>query len=203
MKTLVFFGDSNTYGYDPSTGRGSGGRYPVDVRWTELVKKELKNSVEIFSEGRVRRCIPSMKFEYKEFMDIIEGYDHIDYFVIMLGTNDFLSQPHPDTCKVGQRMSSFLEKINLLDIFISWNTKFIVLAPPYMDFHGDRFYESYGTANGSLSMSLKKAAEMQHAGFIDSGPWNPECCDDHIHLSAFGHRIFAENLIKEIKALII
>ncbi len=201
MKNLVFYGDSNTYGYDPSTGRGSGGRYPEEIRWTELVKKELKDSYEIFVEGKVGRCIPTMKFEYEEFMKIIEGYDHIDYLVIMLGTNDCLSMPHPDTGKVGQRMSSFLGRLNLLDRFMSWKTKFIVLAPPYMDFHGDRFYEGYGTASGSLSLSLKKAAEEQHAGFIDSGPWNPECCDDHVHLSACGHRIFAENLIKEIKSL--
>lgn len=201
MKTLIFYGDSNTYGYDPETGRGSGGRYPSSIRWTELVKKAFEGSLEVYEEGLVGRCIPTMKFEYEEFMSMIEKYHEIDYFFIMLGTNDCLSLPHPDTGKVGQRMSDFISRLRSLEKFNLWNTKIIILAPPYMDFQGDRFYQSYGTMDGSLSLSLKKAADEQHVYFIDSGPWKAECCNDHVHLSAAGHRVFAEKLTEQIKTL--
>ena len=198
---MIFYGDSNTYGYDPETGRGSGERYPASIRWTELVKKALESSYEVYEEGRVGRCIPTMKFEYEDFMATIEKYGQIDYFCIMLGTNDCLSLPHPDPQKVGQRMSEFIFRIKKLENFLRWQTKIMIIAPPYMDFQEDRFYKSYGTTDGSLSMSLKKAAEEQQVYFVDSGPWNTDCCNDHVHLSADGHRVFAENLINRIKSL--
>ena len=35
MKTVICFGDSNTYGYDPPVL--SGGRYGPDSRWVDLL----------------------------------------------------------------------------------------------------------------------------------------------------------------------
>lgn len=39
MRKALFFGDSNTYGYDPSGFMG--GRYPRDVRWTTILEERL------------------------------------------------------------------------------------------------------------------------------------------------------------------
>lgn len=49
MKKLIFFGDSNTYGYDP---RGFlGGRYPDEARWTTMVRGSLEKDYEVIEEG--------------------------------------------------------------------------------------------------------------------------------------------------------
>ena len=37
MKQILCFGDSNTWGYDPTNG----GRYPYDVRWTGRLQQML------------------------------------------------------------------------------------------------------------------------------------------------------------------
>ena len=37
MRTLLCYGDSNTWGYDPSTR----GRYPPHVRWTGVLATRL------------------------------------------------------------------------------------------------------------------------------------------------------------------
>ena len=40
MEKIIFYGDSNTYGYDP---RGFFGmRYPKEVRWTGIVRDRFK-----------------------------------------------------------------------------------------------------------------------------------------------------------------
>ncbi len=202
MKTLVFFGDSNTYGYDPSTGRGSGDCYPDDVRWMGLIKTQLGDIYHIYEEGKIGRCIPSMKYEFDELCDILGKYDHIDYFIIMLGTNDCLSFPHPDTEKAGTRMDFFVSWLKKQDKFITQHTKIIIMAPPYMDFTGDRFYENYSTNDGSLSKALENVSHKQDTLFIDTGAWHIPCCDDHVHLTKEGHRIFAVNLHKELEVLI-
>ncbi len=202
MKTLVFFGDSNTYGYDPSTGRGSGDCYPDSVRWIGLIKQHYRDYYHIYEEGKIGRCIPSMKYEYDELTDILSKYDNIDYFIVMLGTNDCLSFPHPDSKKAGNRMDFFVNWLKRQEQLKSFNTNIIIMAPPYMDFTGDRFYEKYSTHDGSLSRELEIVAERQNSLFIDTGLWNIPCCDDHVHLTKEGHRIFADNLIKELDKLI-
>ena len=49
MKKIVFYGDSNTYGYDPRGFMGM--RYPNEVRWTEKVRDRFKEEYNIIEEG--------------------------------------------------------------------------------------------------------------------------------------------------------
>ncbi|GMQ61530.1 SGNH/GDSL hydrolase family protein [Vallitalea maricola] len=48
MKTIVCFGDSNTYGYNPSQ---NGNRYPRNIRWTGLISEKLGSDFYIIEEG--------------------------------------------------------------------------------------------------------------------------------------------------------
>ena len=43
MKTIVCYGDSNTYGYNPENGF----RYEYEERWTTILQKELKDSATV------------------------------------------------------------------------------------------------------------------------------------------------------------
>lgn len=45
--SVLCYGDSNTYGYDPDTY----GRYPYDKRWTTLLGEMLGSRYEVISEG--------------------------------------------------------------------------------------------------------------------------------------------------------
>ena len=47
MKTIVCYGDSNTYGYNPENGF----RYEYEERWTTILQKELKDSAIVIPEG--------------------------------------------------------------------------------------------------------------------------------------------------------
>ena len=52
MKTILCFGDSNTYGYRPDTGK----RYAEDTRWTGILREKLKDrKIEVIEEGLVGR----------------------------------------------------------------------------------------------------------------------------------------------------
>lgn len=50
MKTIVCYGDSNTYGYNPENGF----RYEYEERWTTILQKELKRFCDRDS-GRIKR----------------------------------------------------------------------------------------------------------------------------------------------------
>ena len=43
MKTVVCYGDSNTYGYNPNTGS----RYDESIIWTSILQNKLKEKYTI------------------------------------------------------------------------------------------------------------------------------------------------------------
>ena len=47
MAVIVAFGDSNTWGYDPAAGV----RFPPDVRWTGVMRRELGDGHSVIEEG--------------------------------------------------------------------------------------------------------------------------------------------------------
>ena len=47
MKTVLCYGDSNTYGFNPANGL----RYPQDMRWTGKLQSLLGNDYRIIEEG--------------------------------------------------------------------------------------------------------------------------------------------------------
>ena len=47
MKTVLLFGDSNTWGYEPGTGE----RFARDVRWPGIVRAQLEPHVDVIEEG--------------------------------------------------------------------------------------------------------------------------------------------------------
>lgn len=61
MKKIVFYGDSNTYGYDP---RGFLSMlYPGEVRWTEKIRERFDGIYEIIEEGQNGRLLPTLPEE--------------------------------------------------------------------------------------------------------------------------------------------
>ena len=47
MKTILCYGDSNTWGYDPA----SKGRLGIDARWTGVLARELGTAYRVLEEG--------------------------------------------------------------------------------------------------------------------------------------------------------
>ena len=47
MKTILCYGDSNTWGYDPTTEE----RYPLEARWTSVLARELGPDYLVIPEG--------------------------------------------------------------------------------------------------------------------------------------------------------
>ena len=54
MKKCLFYGDSNTYGFDAEGGHG-GARYPENLRFTSILQEKLKAEWEFVVEAKV--CI--------------------------------------------------------------------------------------------------------------------------------------------------
>ena len=191
MKKLILFGDSNTYGYDP---RGFlGGRYPEDMIWPSLVRKELSNEFEIIEEGQNGRTLPSNSSLL--FKRLVAETSHEDYLVMMLGTNDILLVQNPSAIKPAITLEQ-----NLSYIDANCNGHFILIVPPYIsDIYPD--LKSYHECSVEMNSRFMSIAEHYNIPALDAGTWNIPMGSDGVHFSVEGHKIFAQKFLENFNKL--
>jgi lysophospholipase L1-like esterase len=90
IKTILCYGDSNTWGNAPQSVR----RYSKDVRWPGALQNFLGKEYEVISEGLCGRTFVAEdpqkphRTGITHLQMILESADPIDLVIIMLGTND-------------------------------------------------------------------------------------------------------------------
>lgn len=80
--TVICFGDSNTYGYDPRSYFG--GRYNADCRWVDILAAQTGWTIS--NMGQNGREIPSSAPTFPADTDLL---------IVMLGINDLAPGPKP------------------------------------------------------------------------------------------------------------
>jgi lysophospholipase L1-like esterase len=91
LKTIVCFGDSNTWGHIPGS---DGQRYPREVRWPARLATALADKAEVISEGLSGRnaTIESPVAEGRNglpyLVPCLRSHAPVDILVIFLGAND-------------------------------------------------------------------------------------------------------------------
>jgi lysophospholipase L1-like esterase len=98
LKTIVLFGDSNTWGYVPES---MGERFPRDVRWPTRLASALGDAVEVIAEGLNGR-MATIEHPASEgrnglpyLLPCLHSHAPVDLLVIYLGTNDVSLLPDP------------------------------------------------------------------------------------------------------------
>lgn len=176
--TILCYGDSNTYGYDP---RGPwGDRYDADTRWCTILGNRL--GCPVINCGENGRTIPQDKWELQNLWQLIQ-HKKPDLLVLLLGTNDILlGKGSPDV--IANRMECLLK--SLRQDFM--NLSICLLSPPQI-----HIPEFSATAE-ELSACYRELAQRQHISFWDSCHWDIPLAFDGIHFSEAGHLRFAERL---------
>jgi lysophospholipase L1-like esterase len=90
MRTLLCFGDSNTWGYDPASGE----RLPRELRWPVRLQRTLGGEWEVIAEGLNGRTasrddpIWEGRNGATYLLPCLRTHMPLDLVVIYLGTND-------------------------------------------------------------------------------------------------------------------
>ena len=88
MKTVICFGDTNTWGVDPKTDE----RLPFERRWTGILTQELQHEYRVLEEGQAGRTtvcddpIEKHKNGLQYLMPCFQSHAPVDLLVVMLGT---------------------------------------------------------------------------------------------------------------------
>lgn len=208
MKTLVCYGDSNTYGYNPHNSL----RYDDNILWTTILQSYLKDEYKVYNEGLNGRttAFNRVNEEYKNglltIVSDLDKYDTIDYLTIMLGTNDVSADMNLSI----EDITNGLEKLlltatNHLINKQNYLPKIMIIVPAHVspNYHGTIFewqiddttiYKSNNLAN-----SYKDLADKYGCLFLDCTNELEVSPIDCEHLTENGHKKLAELVYKAIR----
>ena len=177
MKRILCYGDSNTWGFTPATGK----RYAPDVRWPGVMQSTLGADYAVWEDP------------FAPCRNGLEGIGYgllrakpLDLVVLMLGTNDLLQGASPS--EIAARMDAFLSRL-------SPHCKNILLvAPPPMKRGSWVSNGELAAASIRLGEEYKALAQKRKIPFADTRGWNIDLTFDGVHFTEAGHHRFAEKL---------
>lgn len=194
--TIICYGDSNTYGYDPRSFMGD--RYPYEVRWTGIL--ESKAGWKIKNHGINGRCIPHNPSQLHFVCEQVKEWARETapvFLWVMLGTNDLLMEPGFTAEDTALRMKHFLERILKEPVLKSGDIRLRLITPPCMEYGAWVSEERLYRESRKLDVAYRKIAECLKIDFTGTGEWEIPLVFDGVHFSEEGHRRFAENLFEE------
>lgn len=205
MKKVFFYGDSNTYGYDPAFY--TGGRYPRRSRWTTLLAERLEGTWEVAADGMPGRMIPRAGRGADMVLDSWRAEMPVDLFAVMLGTNDLLSMRTPDASAVAAKMENLIHGAQE-----SLAAKILLIAPPQIRFtdpsctqpfvQGTQTYARQCLEQSTvLAQYYKDIAARCGVFYADASSWDLALAFDGVHLSLEANAVFARELEKVIRRL--
>ena len=194
-KTIVCYGDSNTFGADMSSPRGR-----FSMRWPLIMADELGSAYDIMEEGLNGRTAATddtmMGNDLNGLRSLPERLDAnapIYLLIIMLGTNDVKE-------KYGLSPQQITENVGLLISLAEKSTvwqddpRILLIAPTPLDEKivsasrmGLAFGEGCVEKSKALAGLYKDLAESRACYLMDASEYITVGDIDYVHLSQDGH----------------
>ena len=180
MSVIVAYGDSNTWGFDPAAGV----RFPADLRWTGVMRRELGAGFTVIEEGLNGRT--------SVFDDPIEPYRNgltylppclmshapLDLVIISLGCNDLKRRFSLSPGDIASGAERLVLAAKSLPVGPGDSAPDVILAAPApvvdLTEYADMF-EGAREKSLSLGARFRAVAKLHGVGFVDAG--------EHIHCS--------------------
>ncbi len=210
MKTVLCYGDSNTYGYNPSNGF----RYPEDVRWTCRLQKLLGEGYRIIEEGcNGRTTIFNDPLEgWKNGMDYLKpclnSHKPVDIVILMLGSNDLKEAFHATARQIADGAGTLVDVIKSFTKEKQGYIPEIILVSPTeigegiknSPFYG-AFYENAIERSREFPKWYQKIAEQKGCVYFNAAEFVKPSEIDSLHFSPKGNEALAGELYRVIISL--
>jgi lysophospholipase L1-like esterase len=209
MTTILCYGDSNTWGFDPASGR----RLASDKRWPGVLRRLLPGS-EIVEEGLSgRTTILDDPFEdgrngLAYLPPCLASHAPIDVVVLMLGTNDVKTIFPLDAAGIAAGADRLVTVIRRSLCGPDGRSPLVLLvAPPPVTEPGP-VQRVWGFSAGSVERSrdlarfYRAAAERLVCEFLDGGAVASVSPVDGVHLDEAAHRALGTAIAESVRALL-
>lgn len=199
-KTIVCYGDSNTWGRFPLHER-----YPRSERFTTILQELLGDKFEVISEGLPGRTFvaedPTKPYRtgITHLKSILESHKPIDAVIVMLGTNDMKVMYNLQPKDIAEHLDKTIQFIKE-DV-----ARVIVVCPPEIIQPENRELDPAFVNGPVLSKALpalyKAVAEKHACVYINAQDYISSSKADGFHLDPEAHKKLAEVLSERVLSL--
>ena len=206
-KTILCFGDSNTYGDSPE----GLGRYPRDQRWTGILQQRLGSDYRVVEAGLNGRTtvwedpVEGDKCGIRQMPACIRSQTPLDLLILMLGTNDFKRRFHVTPTDVAESLERMVRLAQTIPNDRR-ETPFAILlvCPPALrpetmlgERIGDRSADS-----AALPPLVQAAAERCGVHYLNLAAWVEASPLDGMHMDRENHRKAAAAMERAVRAIL-
>jgi lysophospholipase L1-like esterase len=210
MKTVLCYGDSNTWGLNPR----SGGRYDHKVRWPMVLWRLLNRGAPLFpdtdqedppywviEEGLCGRTscredpIEGDRNGLRQLLPILESHKPLDWVAVMLGVNDLKPRFSPSAFDVAVGVARVIAAARDSRCGPGDGPPQILMICPPPTAASGKFAHIFGDPvelSTKLAPYFMAMAKEIGVHFLDAGKVIKSSPADGIHLEAEEHRKLAE-----------
>ena len=211
LRTVLCFGDSNTYGAVPTLARVGRHRFAPDRRWPGVLRKRLGSGWQVVEEGHPSRTTlrddpieGSHKNGLRALPISLESHMPIELVILMLGTNDLKQRFAASPTDIADSLEILTKSVQTSEAGPGGAAPAVmIIAPPPMlevDWLGEMFV---GGARKSLEFGARmgEVAARCRTSFLDAGTLIESSAVDGVHLEAEGHRVLGSAVADLVQGL--
>ena len=219
MKTILCYGDSNTWGFMPFHEKPpvkANNRFPRDVRWTGLLQKELGEDYLVIEEGLNGRTtmfdcfMEERRNGLKEIDLCLLTHLPIDLVVLMLGTNDTKQAFAKSPYLIAQGMRRLAERVKSGGYGPNSAAPEVLMVAParlnegiFTSWLSDEFDADSLARDRALAQEYARAAADCGAHFLDAGAQISADNADGVHMNGEGHKAMAALICGKVREILV
>ena len=211
MKTVLCYGDSNTWGCIPLEGPGRARRFPPATRWPGVLRSELGEGYWVVEEGLSGRttvwddALSPHRNGRALLPPLLLTHEPLDLVIIMLGTNDLKHRIGVSAREIAEGAGMVVDVVAGSDCGPGGSAPqaLLVCPPPVaqLDELDDEF-EGATEKSGQLAGHYAAIAEARSCSFVDAGSLISSSDVDGIHLDEPEHRVLGQAIAEHVRTLI-
>ncbi len=211
-RTILCFGDSNTYGTVPLPNEGPDERFDAATRWTGVLAADLGSDWAVIEEGLGGRTTVhddpveggGARNGKTYLVPCLGSHRPLDAVVLMLGTNDMKTRFSLTPLDVAWSVAALLEVIAASRSGPGGTApKVLLMAPAPIEeigFLGEIF--AGGAAKSrQLAAKYARVAAASGAAFLDAGGVITVSPVDGVHFAADQHRLFGTAVAASVRTM--
>ena len=207
MKTILCYGDSNTWGWDP-IGES---RFAKDVRWPGVLQQALGDGYEVISEGLPGRTTVwtdpvEGHMSGKDYLiPCLHSHAPLDLVIILLGTNDLKHRFAATAFDIAEGILRLVKMIQQSESGPGGRSpQVLILVPPplgKLSKFAEMFTEGIEKSKG-LSQQYKRVAELLACPYLDTSEHIVSSDVDGVHFDASTHNTLGLVVAQKVKTIL-
>lgn len=212
-KTILCYGDSNTWGYIPSLNHEVKARYSRDQRWPKILQALLGESYEVVEEGlnsrttNIDHLVPPDRNGETYLAPCLYSHAPIDLVIFALGGNDAKTYFNRSAGDITNGLAALVDIVqqSFYGPELKASPQVLILAPAvpetfietFTDEEGVQFLQGAVEKISALKTLYLGLAQEKNCHYLDMSDVQASPIDG-VHLDEAGHQQYAQLLYQKI-----